>query len=119
MIIYKLTNIINSKEYVGKTVDTLDRRWKEHVYDAGRGSDRILCRAIRKYGQENFILTQIDTTTSEEELNKKEIYWIAELNTCVAVGGTGYNMTLGGEGTSGLKRTEEDLEGRAPARPFR
>ena len=56
MIIYKLTNIINGKEYVGQTIFTLDERWKEHVAESKlkRSNDRLLCKALRKYGTENF-----------------------------------------------------------------
>lgn len=110
MIIYKLTNIVNGKEYVGKTTGELVDRWKEHVADANRDSGRLICRAIKKYGEGNFTKTIIDTAINEEGLNKKEKEWITKLNTCVAVGGIGYNMTLGGEGISGLKRTDEFKE---------
>lgn len=107
VIIYKLTNTINGKKYVGQTIFTVEERWKEHVADTKRGSNRLLCKAIRKYGENSFILTQIDTATSKEELNKKEVEWIAELKTFRFGGGTGYNMNIGGGSNSGYKASEE------------
>ena len=90
MYIYKITNIINNKCYIGQTVRSIDIRWKRHVNDAM--SNRLnthLARAIRKYGSDNFIIETIDTANTQEELTQKEYYWIKELNTCK----DGYNET--------------------------
>ncbi len=110
MIIYKLTNIVNGKEYVGKTTGKLLDRWKEHVYEAKTGGSRLICKAIRKYGEENFIKAIIDVASSIKELNKKEIQWISELNTRCFDGGAGYNMTLGGEGSAGFNLSEKSKQ---------
>jgi group I intron endonuclease len=109
VIIYKLTNIVNGKEYVGQTIHTVEERWKEHVAESKikRSNDRLLCKAIRKYGEDNFVKTVIDTASSLEELNKKEQEWIATLNTFRFGGGNGYNMNIGGGSNSGYKQTEE------------
>ena len=65
MIIYKTTNLINGKTYVGKCV-----REDKSYY----GSGKILKQAIKKYGKKNFIRETIDTASTREELNLKEIY---------------------------------------------
>lgn len=85
MIIYKTTNQINGKIYVGK-----DERNKADYY----GSGLILNRAIDKYGIENFIKETIEVCNSREELNEREIYWIDKLNAI----NEGYNIALGGSG---------------------
>ena len=54
--IYKITNDINNKVYIGKTLSTIDKRWKEHQRDSQkrRCEQRPLYSAIRKYGIEHF-----------------------------------------------------------------
>ena len=53
-IIYKLTNKINNKFYIGITSETLNHRWKGHCRKARFGSTSNLHQAIRKYGEENW-----------------------------------------------------------------
>ena len=53
--IYKITNLVNGKSYVGQTIRTIEERWKQHIKDSkGNKDDFYLHRAIRKYGKENF-----------------------------------------------------------------
>lgn len=95
--IYKITNQINGKIYIGKTHLTIEDRWKEHVRDSKRerNKDKPLYRAFNKYGIENFIIEQVEET--EPQLaNEREIYWIEQYNTFL---GEGYNATRGGEGS--------------------
>lgn len=90
MIIYKITNNINGKSYVGQTKRTLQERWNGHC----RKEDCVaLHNAIEKYGKENFTVEEIDRAESEEELNLKEAYWIDKLNTMHP---NGYNLRTGG-----------------------
>lgn len=97
MIIYKITNKINNKCYIGKTIRTLEKRWKVHVIHSKRPDDNLLFhRAIRKYGEENFLLEIIDTANNEKELNEKEKYWIEFYKSYLKE--NGYNLTKGGEG---------------------
>jgi len=97
MFIYKITNKINGKQYVGKTVKPILKRFISHCNSAKGGSNQIICRAIKKYGKDSFLIEQIDTASTEKELFQKEIEWIKKLDTY----NNGYNMTLGGEGQSG------------------
>lgn len=102
MTIYIVKNQINGKQYVGKTTSSLTKRWSAHVVEARNGSERALCRAIRKYGEEHFLISSVDTALTKEELTQKEREWIARLHSC---GPNGYNMTPGGDGT-GHKHSE-------------
>ena len=75
--IYKWTNKINNKVYIGKSVN-LAKRLREYRYEIKRGNDRPIIRALKKYGFENFdfeIIENCDTLT-DEELIAREQYWI-------------------------------------------
>ena len=93
MVIYILTNTVNGKQYVGKTIVTAMKRFQQHKADARKGSETAIHRAIRKYGPEAFLVETVDTATTKEELNQKEREWISKLGTFGV-----YNMTPGGEG---------------------
>ena len=104
-IIYVITNQINHKQYVGKTSYSLDKRFKEHIYDSHRGLEynkyRPLYMAFNKYGIENFIIEQLEEVPENKE-NEREQYWIAKLNTY----NEGYNATLGGDGQSRIDKAK-------------
>lgn len=91
--IYKITNDINNKIYVGKTENSIQHRFKEHCIDAfrDRNEKRPLYSAMRKYGIEHFSIELIEETDNPEE---REIYWIAFYEGYVK----GYNATRGGDG---------------------
>ena len=92
--IYKITNLINNKIYIGKTKKDIETRFKEHLQNAINNCQYNLSKAIRKYGIDNFNIEMIDTAESDEELNQKEIFYIHKFNSLL----NGYNMTYGGEG---------------------
>ena len=100
MIIYKMTNNINGKVYIGQTIRELDERTKEHI----RHNKIIIDKAIQKYGIENFTVEQIDLAESIDELNQKEMYWI-KLYDCITP--KGYNQCYGGNNTYGYHHKEE------------
>jgi hypothetical protein len=91
--VYKITNKINSKVYVGKTELSVESRWKQHIVDStkDRCKDRPLYRAIRKYGVCNFSIEVVEETSCTVE---REIFWIAYYNSYK----NGYNATKGGDG---------------------
>ena len=93
--IYKIVNDINNKIYVGKTLETIEKRFKEHIDDSKRGRDanRPLYRAMNKYGIEHFWVEQLEEC-SYEIVNERETYWIKKLDSF----SNGYNATLGGDG---------------------
>lgn len=93
--IYKITNHLNQKAYIGKTIYTVEERWQEHIRDSKRDrcKDRPLYRAMNKYGIENFSIEQIEKV-EVKNLSNREIYWIEYYHTF----SNGYNATLGGDG---------------------
>lgn len=95
MIIYKITNKLNNKIYIGQTVRDLQTRFDEHMRD--QTSNDYFHMAVRKYGRDAFLIEQIDTAETIEELNEKEIYWIKHYNSCIEFENCcGYNSVKGG-----------------------
>ena len=77
--IYKITNKINNKIYIGQSIN-IQQRFYTHCSDALTKQDNnYFHNAIRKYGKENFYIEIIEECL-EEELNNKEIYWIKYYN---------------------------------------
>ena len=100
--IYKITNKINGKIYVGQTSRPVEQRWQEHKNGkTNKAHTSPLTRAINKYGWENFKTEVIETVNSAEEANIQEQYWIEYYHCAIPKYGKncGYNLTLGGEGT--------------------
>lgn len=91
---------VNGKGYVGITSCGVRARLWSHESEARHGSSRPFARAIRKHGIEAFETTVLASGLTESEAHQAEQEWIAKLGT---FGSGGYNATLGGEGTTGLK----------------
>jgi len=72
--IYKITNTLNNKCYIGQT-DDVKRRFTEHKALGYGRENSILYRAIKKYGLENFTFEVIEENI--ENYNEREKYWIA------------------------------------------
>jgi hypothetical protein len=101
LIIYKITNNINNKVYIGQTIRDLETRLKEHR----RKKHCMMYKAFNKYGYENFTAEVIDTADTIEELNEKEMYWISYYDSTNK--DKGYNLCEGGGNTKGYHHTEE------------
>jgi group I intron endonuclease len=107
--IYKIV-FPNGKHYIGLTTTSLEQRQKQHRTRAKSGDTKCLYNALRKYGMEDtFELIEIDTADTIEELCEKEKKCIIEYNSYY-MNRNGYNMTHGGEGTTGYVHTEEQRE---------
>ena len=93
--IYKITNDINDKIYIGKTLSSIDKRFTEHKKDSCRIQEQIrpLYRAMNKYGCDNFHIELVEECPLET-LSEREIYWIDFYKSYE----NGYNATLGGDG---------------------
>lgn len=100
--IYKITNKINGKIYVGQSHDIF-LRWQQHrrTFES-HSSNYALYKAFEKYGFENFEFSVLEELPNDIHLlNEREKYWIKHLHTytkdpeC-----NGYNMTLGGDGNA-------------------
>lgn len=104
-IIYKATNKINGKSYIGQTVQTLTQRRIGHLSDAKTRTYRKyhFVNALRKYDGYVFDWEVVCECKDLKELNEKEIYYINFYDTY----NNGYNCTLGGEGAKGRPQTEE------------
>ena len=96
MVIYKVTNKINGKCYIGQTILTINKRKSGHIYKSLKKSDNCYFhKAIRKYGKDNFLWEIICECKTKKELNEKEIYYIKQQKSYVKE--NGYNLTHGGE----------------------
>lgn len=98
MLIYKITNKINNKCYIGQTIKTAEERWEEHKLHAygshPNDQNKTLYRAIRKYGIENFSFEVLqDGIEDYDKLDLAEMYWIDYYNSFLH----GYNETSGGQ----------------------
>lgn len=93
--IYKITNDINDKVYIGKTLKTIEDRWKIHLQDRSKEEvkNRPLYKAMNKYGKEHFHIEKIECC-DESIIDNREIYWIEYYHSY----SNGYNATLGGDG---------------------
>lgn len=117
--IYSITNLIDNKQYVGKTskVNPYDR-WRQHVQLAkslnnlnenNSAHTMHIIRAMHKYGIQNFKFRVIEEC-KEDNINERESYWINKLDTYK----NGYNCTLGGEG---IKKDPEDWNAHPHSKP--
>lgn len=91
MYIYKITNKINGKIYIGQTIGSIKNRWQKHC--CASNSKPGIAAAIKKYGKENFIIKEIGGANSQSELNYKE-WLLIHKNKCIAP--NGYNLRGGG-----------------------
>ena len=109
-IIYRATNLVNGKIYIGQTVSDIDIRINAHRNEAERGkSKRVFQKAIIKYGFDNFKWDIIDWAQDKKELNEKEIYWIYFLHSLTNE--SGYNVSKGGDGGFTLDgKTDEEKQ---------
>lgn len=91
--VYKITNDINGKIYIGKTYNSIEKRFQEHCRERlkSKSEQRPLYSAMNKYGIEHFHVELIEETDSPEE---REIYWIEWYGSFK----NGYNATKGGDG---------------------
>lgn len=95
-LVYKCTNLINGKIYIGVTSAGLLVRSNQHIKDSQKGVSgcKLFASAIRKYGADNFYWKVIDTASSFEEMMLKEISYIFKLK-------PEYNICSGGRGAPG------------------
>ena len=92
--IYKITNTINGKSYIGQTIQNVKERFYQHCATkcSKAVSNMAIHRAIKKYGKSNFTVEVIEEIDSAN-LNDRERYWIKYYNSY----NNGYNSTKGGQ----------------------
>lgn len=98
--IYKITNLLNNKVYIGQTKNSLSKRFSEHC------SEKSCCiklrNAIQKYGKNNFIINVIDNANTKDEADIKERYWISKLD--ARNDNFGYNILDGGHNPTSTQK---------------
>lgn len=93
--IYKITNLINNKIYIGQTKNP-DHRWRQHKNKAkNEKPDMVICQAMKKYGIDNFIYEIIACCKTQEDIDFTEELIIKQLDSCNSE--KGYNIATGGK----------------------
>ena len=96
--IYKVTNKITNDFYIGKTTQSLNKRWGQHKRNARvykkYGINNKFSNAVRKYDASNFIVELVEEV-EVPQINEREIHWIMLLN-------PKYNTAPGGVSTKGF-----------------
>jgi group I intron endonuclease len=106
MKVYCIENKLDGKKYVGITKGEIQRRFKQHktiTKTKNTSNKSHIHNAMNLYGIDNFIVYELDSAETKEELFEKEKEWIKKLDSK----NNGYNETDGGEGTFGWKPTKE------------
>lgn len=105
--IYKITNLVNQKCYIGFTSKQNPHdRYKGHIKDS-KDSNNLLHKAMRKYGIENFIFEVIYQSLEAEYTYRTMEQYFIEFYKSFHLTGLGYNMTRGGVGTLDRKHSED------------
>lgn len=112
--VYVITNLINGKKYVGQTKYSVEERWRAHKSSAltGQGTG-LIHKAIRKYGVESFVVTEVAVAPTQAALDESEDAVICALTSLAP---HGYNLKAGGGGRchhpDTKRRMSEILKGR-------
>lgn len=104
--IYKITNTLNDKIYIGQTIKTVQKRFTQHKNNSNKEyfSQIVLYKAFNKYGIENFICEEIEEIPNDK-LDEREKYWIEYYDSYF----NGYNSTLGGRATQLYNWDTDDI----------
>lgn len=97
--IYKITNLVNGKIYIGQTIVPIEQRFQKHCWGTSDKDsyhkNMAIKQAIRKYGKNNFRIDLVENCDISQ-LDEREIYWINYYDSY----NNGYNCTLGGQKTA-------------------
>lgn len=106
-LIYKFTNKINGKSYIGFTCRGFELRKYEHFYLSNKKSNFKFHLALKKYGTDNFSYEILENNIeSLSTANNREMFYIEHFNTYK----NGYNMTIGGGGREDYSISEHTRE---------
>lgn len=100
--IYLIINLQNNKKYVGQTINSVEKRWNQHVRRARAGGSELFMKAIRKYGENSFKIERLSLAKNKFIADVIEKFWIGKLQSKIL----GYNLTDGGEGFCGQAKSE-------------
>jgi group I intron endonuclease len=108
MLIYKVTNLLNKKCYIGKTIQSLEIRKQNHLYEALKGNSLLYFHcALRKYGERNFYWEVLGMSKTIEDLNLSEIACIEFFQSTNRI--YGYNIKKGGDGGQHSEETKHKI----------
>lgn len=103
MYVYRIENLLTGLSYIGVTSCSLEKRWGEHKTSSKSSNPPyVIHKVMKKYGVENFSFQLLEETDSVEKLYELEIMYIKHYDSYK----NGYNMTYGGKGSIGYKRTK-------------
>jgi group I intron endonuclease len=111
-IIYKITNSLTNKCYIGYTSKTVNTRWSQHIHRSFKKN--LNCKfdnALRKYDVTNWNIEVLEENLSVAESKEKEMYYIQLFDSY----NNGYNSTLGGDGNTGIVMSAESNQKRSNA----
>tara|TARA_Y100000816_G_scaffold291582_1_gene283371 strand:+ start:1205 stop:2620 length:1416 start_codon:yes stop_codon:yes gene_type:complete len=118
MHIYKITNLINKKIYIGLSTSSSNDRWKSHLWSAKNKAIQAIDRAIYKYGKENFkneVLEKVSFKKGIKYLENREIYYISKYKSFKS--NIGYNQSLGGNVNVAKKLSVKSKANMSKAQP--
>lgn len=108
-IIYKITNKVNNKVYIGLTRRTFKKRWYMHVWEANNRNTRSnFHNAIKKYDKDIWISEIVCCCINKQHAEEMECHFIKENDSYK----NGYNMTEGGNAFGGLVGKFNGMYGR-------
>ena len=111
--IYIISNKINDKVYIGQTIESLEKRFRDHV-SASKSKNKkgvILYNAMQKHGVENFYIEELQKISCDsekelrEKINEAERYYIKMYNSQKP---NGYNVTSGGSNVTDSIKVKVD-----------
>jgi hypothetical protein len=113
MLIYKITNLVHGRVYIGQTIQSNPKmRWYSHQADARAGKKSYLYDSMRRHGIENFSWEIIDCAKSVEQLNELEEKW---LNHYRSIGEVYNNREAGGNKTHSAESIQRMKEAQKQA----
>lgn len=101
--VYKITNLLTGKVYIGQTIKRIELRWSHHKSDANK-CQTYIHRAILKHGHNNFKIEWIASAFNKEDLDWLEEYLIKDYN---SISPNGYNIKNGGSSTQFTKEHKQ------------
>lgn len=107
MHIYRITNTINNKMYIGQTIQKNPKmRWYDHCARTRNGQNNHLYNSMRLHGVENFVWEVIDSANNLDELNLKEQHWLDEYRKITEV----YNIREAGNNKTHSQKSKEKMK---------
>ncbi len=111
-IVYKITNSVTNKCYIGYTSHSVTERWNQHVRRSSKYKTNVkFDNALRKYDMSNWTVEILEDGLSVKESKVKEQFYINLFDSY----NNGYNSTLGGDGNNGIIMSEESNKKRSEA----